>query len=287
MRDLRWLTPGTTWFVTSRSTDGIFLLRPDDACRSVLLYWLARALRTHERVKLISIVQMSNHIHLIVRDEDSDLSKFMGYFLGNFARAVNRIRARRGPVFERRFSSEPILDDESIVDKTEYCICNPLNAALVNSPDEWPGVCLWQAGTTEVVWFDELRYRRDSARHPGKTLDRARYTHLETLTIEATLEPDEIEELKSRIAGRTKKHTTEKRAVLGARQVLAQSPFDRPRELKRTPRPLCHTSCTERFLEFREKVRELRRDYRDASEAFRKGQLEVTFPSYVFRPWLR
>ena len=86
---------------------------------------------------------MSNHVHLLLSDARSQLSSFMEYFLGQLAKATNGLRKRSSPVFERRFSAEPVLDEAALKDRLLYLILNPVKAGLVEHHEQWPGICLY------------------------------------------------------------------------------------------------------------------------------------------------
>lgn len=280
MRKERQLIPETYWFVTTRCSDGVQLLRPDAECESIVAYWLGRALSAQPGIQLLAAVQMSNHLHLVVRDDDSSLSRFMAHFLGQTARAVNRLRNRRGPMLERRFTSAPILDREALTDRIVYCALNPVAANLVRSPKEWPGLCLWEAGSREVTWFDETRYRRDRLKNSRVT--REKYTRRTTITISSDLGPSERATVATALGRRREK--TNPRKVLGRAMVLSQSPYSRPGHLSRTPSPLCHTSCLELWFGFVKSFRDFRATFREASKLFRSGVTDAAFPKYSFKP---
>ena len=130
---------------------------------ALLAYFLARALGMYDGIVLYAVTQMSNHIHLVLRDEKGQLSDFMREFEGQLAKAINRLDGLRGSVFERRFSEIEILDSTSLVRRVAYALANPIEANLVRHRREWTGLCLGgQEGVLRktILYFNEPRYRR-------------------------------------------------------------------------------------------------------------------------------
>lgn len=172
-RPLRHQEPGSFFFVTTRCLESRFLLRPDPELRSQSERWLARALERSPGITMYAAIAMSNHLHMLLRDNNGTLSEFMRYYLGNLARSVNLIRGRSGPVFHRRYDATRILDPRSAVHYLAYLIANPVSTGLVERHEEWPGLLLYarnQPQTADFVWFDGASFRkaRKNAKTAGK-----------------------------------------------------------------------------------------------------------------------
>jgi REP element-mobilizing transposase RayT len=295
-RSLRHLQPGTTWFVSTRCLEARFLLRPDDRTNSSIGLHLARAAKRFPGITLIGFVAMSNHLHLLLVDHQSQLSSFMEYFLGQLAKDINRIRHRRCYVFERRFSAEPVLDDIALRDRLLYLVLNPVVAALVAHHEQWPGLLLFAKGERPVEHcfrrfrqdlYEAARRRTRPEEEPPKPVD---FYEQETMTVHP-LPPGAggaagslLEEIRRREGALWERRTLEGTAVLGVEGVLQQDPLAAPRRPKRSHRPLCHTAFAEVYHAFRKSMRALREAYAVASEAFRRGVFEVEFPLHVHRP---
>ncbi|MBI4817663.1 MAG: hypothetical protein HY791_15485, partial [Deltaproteobacteria bacterium] len=125
MRPIRENTPHKTWFVTSRTLESRFFLKPDPEAVEVMGFVLARALRRFPSIRLRAYVFLSNHLHLVLTDERGELSAFCQQLFGNLARETNELRGREGTVFPRRFSAEEIVDDEAFADRVVYTLLNP------------------------------------------------------------------------------------------------------------------------------------------------------------------
>ena len=299
-RPLRRHAPNTYYLVTTRCHQARFLLRPERAVNEAVLEWLARAQHVYPGVRLFGVCVMSNHLHLLVRDTQGELAAWASYLLGNLARSINAIRERRGVVFERRYSAEPVLDDAALLDRLAYVVTNPVNSGLCNQSRHWPGLLLWtragEPGLREVSWVGRKAYRgaRFRARQRGQappSPDRFRVRG--TLVIHPL--PTEIGsgseggcEISEAIAARERELAAERRRsgkpAMTRREVLSQDWHAAPRRPKRSPRPACH--ATERSLRkrFLEGFQEFVDAFREASAQWRSGFRNARFPPWSYPP---
>ena len=298
-RPLRRHEPGQLYLVTTRCHQARFFLRPDPQINEAVLEWLTRAQKHFPQLQILAVCVLSNHLHLVVRDQKGELAAWASYFLGHLAQAINRIRKRHGTFFERRYSAEPILDDEALLDRLIYVIVNPVKAGLSKSASKWPGVVLFASKSEPeeiaVSWVDRDAYRfarriarlrgepppdSDPFRVPGRLLigpfDRT----------DASESP--ANEIVAAIAARERELREERRRAglrtLTRKKVLAQSWRDAPRNPNRSPRPLCHTTDLGLLEKFREGYREFVSLFREASELFRGGDRDASFPDWSFPP---
>jgi REP element-mobilizing transposase RayT len=117
-------------FVTNRCFQQRFLFRPSKEVNRIILGCLAREAAKHH-VRLFAFVFMSNHFHMLLQAFFLNLPEFMRDFQPSVARDLNRLHGRDGKLFERRYSSEPVLDDEAFLDRLNYTLNNPCNDDLV------------------------------------------------------------------------------------------------------------------------------------------------------------
>ena len=299
---LRVLEPGAWWFVTNRCVDARFLLRPDRELTALAGFYLAHAARRFEGISLHGVIFMSNHFHLIVCDRDGELSDFMCYFNGLFAKAVNALRGRRGHVFERRFSAERILDETAKLERLLYLELNPVTANLVERDDDWTGLSLRsKSGEPEAYayrHFNEVKFKAacKKANRDGAPLPRRSDFEDEEILVIQPLLPEaeaadrhtmarQIEEtLRAREEEKREENRRAKSRAFGMRRVLDQNPAHAPSDPNRSPRPLCHATSLEARKHFKALMRQIHALYAAASAAFRSGQFEAAFPPYTFRP---
>jgi REP element-mobilizing transposase RayT len=297
-RPLRRHVPGQYYLVTTRCHQARFFLRPDRDLNEAVLEWLTRAQYRFPELLIVAACVMSNHLHLVVRDQSGQLASWASYFFGNLARAVNRIRGRSGACFDRRYSAEPILDDEALIGCLVYTVTNPVKAGLCNRADEWPGVVLFAPGPRRkeipVSWIERDMERRARAQTQRRG---EAATASDAFRVEANLV---IEPLPTGLGGsedagpiaaieaREAELVAERREAvilpLGPAKVLAQSWHAAPRHPKRSPRPLCHAADTALRDAFREGYRAFVGLFREASERLREGTSQITFPDWSFPP---
>jgi len=94
----------------------------------------------HERTsfELASYCLMTNHFHLQMRSEHESISKVMSLINKRYATYYNSRYDLTGHVFEKRFYSEPIIDEKGLLDVSRYIHLNPVEAGLVKDPEKYP-----------------------------------------------------------------------------------------------------------------------------------------------------
>jgi putative transposase len=115
----------TTWHhVYNRGADGqdIFSL---DGDQSLFENLIGETVAVYD-VEIHAYALMSNHFHFLIRDSNRELSEFMQFLAGQYAAAYNIRTQRRGPLFEGRFGSVPILDEHHLIIEARYVERNPL-----------------------------------------------------------------------------------------------------------------------------------------------------------------
>ncbi len=296
-RPLRRQAPGQYYLITTRCHQARFFLRPDKKLNLAVLEWLTRAQRQFPELRVLGACVMSNHLHLVVHDQEGQLAAWASYFLGNLARAVNRLRERTGVCFNRRYSAEPILDDEALADRLVYTITNPVKAGLCSRAEEWPGVVLFARGShpeeIPVSWIDREQERRESAQARPRS---EAPPGAERFRVEGSLAIDPLPTevggsgdvpLLAAIESREAELAEERREAgvrpLGSARVLAQGWHSAPRQPKSSPRPLCHAADPALRKAFREGFRAFVGLFREASERLREDVL-IAFPEWSFPP---
>lgn len=89
-------------------------------------------------VDVLGYCLMANHFHLIIRPNgDDDLGRWMQSVLTAHARRYNRDYATTGHVWQGRFKSFPVQDDEHLATLLRYVEHNPRRAKLVKRAEKW------------------------------------------------------------------------------------------------------------------------------------------------------
>jgi putative transposase len=107
----------------------------DDYRRYISL--LARTVRQFHW-ELLSFCLMPNHIHLLVRIREPNLSEGMQWLQQNYVRHFNDRHDRKGRLFESRFKDKLVADEVYFATLIPYIEQNPVRAGLAATPEEWP-----------------------------------------------------------------------------------------------------------------------------------------------------
>lgn len=79
-----------------------------------------------------------NHIHLLLRPEESNLSRAMHWLESIYAREWNKRHGRGGHVFQGRFHLKPLISETALLWVSRYIHRNPLEPGLVEKAADWP-----------------------------------------------------------------------------------------------------------------------------------------------------
>jgi len=128
--------PGQVWHITHRCHKGDFLLKFAKD-RKAWIDWLFEARKRYGLVILDYIVT-SNHIHLLVVDDESDaISRSIQLIAGRIAREFNRRKGRRGAYWEDRYHATAVESGEHLMRCLVYIDMNMVRAGAVDHPSQW------------------------------------------------------------------------------------------------------------------------------------------------------
>lgn len=88
-------------------------------------------------VTILGYCLMTNHVHLLIRESDKDVSVFMKRLGVSYAYWYNWKYERTGHVFQDRFKSEEVENDAYLLTVIRYIHQNPVKAAIVRDPEEY------------------------------------------------------------------------------------------------------------------------------------------------------
>jgi putative transposase len=80
---------------------------------------------------------MSNHYHLLVQTPDANLSKGMRQLNGVYTQAYNRRHQKTGHLFQGRYKSILVDEDNYLLELSRYIVLNPVKAGMVKKVDQW------------------------------------------------------------------------------------------------------------------------------------------------------
>ena len=121
---------------TARAIRGAFLFE-NDLDRIDFMQLLATTIRLHEW-RCHAHCLMGTHYHLVLETSREQLSEGMRRLNGDYARRFNKRHSARGHLFEERFSSWVIADEQHLHATLAYVRDNPVRAGLCERPEDWP-----------------------------------------------------------------------------------------------------------------------------------------------------
>ncbi len=99
---------------------------------------LLRQLKKKYQMTIVAYCLMPNHFHLLIRQDGLiTISKFMKEVSYRFACYYNRCQNKTGAVFQNRFWSDNVQDEERLYKLTCYIHLNPVKAGLCSQPANW------------------------------------------------------------------------------------------------------------------------------------------------------
>jgi REP element-mobilizing transposase RayT len=279
----RQIIAGRTYLITRRCTQRQFLLLPTKVVEQIYLYCLGEA-ATRFNVTVHAWIVMSNHAHLIVRDNEGNLPEFLAHLHKLVAKALNAHWKRR----ENFWSNEQanvvhLVDAEDLFDKLVYVLTNPIAEGQVDRVVDWPGASSFRqnlSGAPRTMKRPSF-FRAEGPMPDVVTLQPRKLDGFEHLSESAW--SDKIAQAvrdAERLARATRKgRVLGRRAVLDARHTDA--PKTEPADKELTPHIACKNP--ERRLAALRALRGFRAAHRHALERWRDGERGVAFPAGTYR----
>lgn len=134
-RPHRPLAPGLLYHLTSRGNERRAIFR-DDHDRLRFASLLTRTVG-ERRWEVHAACLMPNHVHLVLRTPNPDLSDGMRRILGDYARGFNDRHDRSGHLFGGRFHSVVVHRHAHQQELLRYVALNPVAAGLCATPEQF------------------------------------------------------------------------------------------------------------------------------------------------------
>jgi REP element-mobilizing transposase RayT len=299
-RKLRYIPdPRTLVFITCRTVQGRFLLRPGPAINDIVLGTLGRCQRNHD-LTLCAVTALSSHFHLLAVAEDTrQIAGFMRDFKSKLAREVNRLTNWQGPVFARRYDMAVVTEEEGAqIERLAYILSNGVKEDLVEHVRDWPGVqsarALLDGEPLTGHWFE--RTREFAARNQRLPFEPLRFATEETVVLSpipcwAHLSTDHYRARVAALVDSIEKDADLRRresgrSVIGVEAILAKDPLHRPPKLASSPAPLLHAFSKAARRAFYEGFSWFVSVFRQAAEKLKVGDRDALFPAGSFPPGL-
>jgi len=134
-RPLRPIDDGLIYHVINRGSNrqNVFRKRADFTAFLVAL----AELKERKPFKLYGYCLLNNHFHLLLRPTGATISRIMQSLLVSHTQSYHRHYQSGGHVWQGRFKSPVIQNDEHLLTVLRYIEANPLRAKLVTRADDY------------------------------------------------------------------------------------------------------------------------------------------------------
>jgi hypothetical protein len=253
----------------------------------IYLYCLGEAAARYD-VTLHGFVAMSNHQHIVLRDNLGNFPEFLAHLNKMIAKAMNA-RLKRGENFwnTEQANAVYLVEAADRFDKLIYVLTNPVTAHLVDRVTHWPGassLTLHLTGRELKVARPRAYFRKDGVMPEEVVVKIERPEGFEHLS-----EDEWRVRLKKAMADEEQRAQEErrryKRRVLGRKAILRMRPMDRPDTAAPRGGLRPHIGCLDRALR-KLKLRALALFRAARTAALVRtlaGELGVVFPFGTYR----
>ena len=284
-----------THHVVSRCIQGYGFLKPTQQIRKITRGVFSYSVdQFSDRIQIHHFVFLSNHFHLLLSAESSQaLAEFMCHFKGNLARELGRIHDWHGPFWQKRYSSEEILDKTGLIEMFKYITQNSIKEGLVDHPRQWNGL----HGYHQLVmgkkiigpWINRTAYFHAIQRREKVTLKDFTKDYKLKLTpppMWSKLSKIEYKALCKKLCYEAvqEAQSLRKGSAMGMAKVLKER-VRVDRFQKRSTRPLCRTKCIKTLKVYQTLYFTFRAQFQEASAKLRQAiyrgeeQLCICFPA--------
>ena len=282
----RQFLPDTTYFITRRTTQREFWLKPTKLTTQIFLYCIAAAAEK-TGVKLHCACVMPNHWHAIVTDPCMKISEFYGWIHEYVAKAINCSLGR----WENLWSTDktsviPLESPEDVLNKTLYTLCNPVSAHLIARTSKWRGVWLYKKGHSQKVQRPDAYFRTDGDMPEEVALNICQppsHAHMSAHEFEELIAA-EVCTREQKVAGAMQETG---HSFMGMDAVLKLAHSDKPksRAYRRKLNPKFAAVDKKLRTNIINRYRQFLSDYVQALELFKAGNRDVVFPpgTYALR----
>jgi len=132
MRHSRFTFVGAYHHITNRGDKGENIFGEEEL-KNKFIELVKEKSKTY-KIKIFAYCIMSNHFHLIVQNSSGRISQMMRALDGQYAINYRVIKGGNGYVFQNRFNSTLIGDNDYLKMATVYVLLNPVKSGLARTP---------------------------------------------------------------------------------------------------------------------------------------------------------
>ena len=102
---------------------------------------------------------MNNHVHLLIKEKDEQLSQTMKRINVSYVNYFNQKYQQIGHLFQDRYKSEPIESENYLLAVLSYIHNNPLNAFIVKNLEKypWSSYCIYTDESSQQAFLIERK----------------------------------------------------------------------------------------------------------------------------------
>ncbi|MEO8496777.1 MAG: transposase [Planctomycetota bacterium] len=134
-RPIRPIAPGLVYHVMNRGNNRQKVFDQDGDYQAFLKAMLD--LKQRKPFELYGFCLMSNHFHLLIRPQQHNISHLMQSLLVSHTQRYHKNRRSLGHVWQGRFKSPVIQDDDHLLTVLRYVEANPVRAEMVEHASEY------------------------------------------------------------------------------------------------------------------------------------------------------
>ena len=304
-RRLRFASTGgeATWFVTLKTEQGRFLLRPSPTVSDRLVGCLSQSLLVYP-AEFHAWVALSNHLHMMITCTAERLAELVGHFKAASSVEIGRhLHDWTGGIWRQGYHAQEILDAAAYDHYFSYLASHGAKEFLVDRAEKWPGCHTLDAlrgkGPLRGTWIDRTAYHDACARrrkndpapdirdyHQPRTVEPVPPPFWEGLTVEQ--QRDRVRQILRTVNDQAaSERARQNRKPTGSEAILAQDPHTRPDHTDNSPmRTPCLSSRPDALIGWKKAYN----DYVAARAAalltiITDGLKAAVFPPGGVRPW--
>jgi len=281
----RQILPGSTYMVSRRTTQLMFLLRPAPLVNLVFQYCLAYAVHKYG-MRVHGFCVLSNHYHIVVTDPKGDLPAFLSWLNEFLAKAFNAMYGRWENFWAPGSYSLVRLEmPQDILEKLVYALLNPVRAGLVARCRHWPGA---HGGSKRFGVPVTLKRPNHFFRSKGPMPERIAFSLERPPGFEDLSDEEWHHLVKERLAEREEEirqqFRQKGRSFLGSKAALKVRPTDSPctREPRCNLDPQVAARDTEARIRAIHRLSLFRVEYRRAYNQWKAGNHKAVFPYGIY-----